>query len=273
MPNPGMNDERGRRNGYRGSDEPGRRDDGRSDSWMRDRDDRFDRGRDDDMMTGRSYPGPVGGRASGGGRSSGGYAPHEERDIYRGSATVGRRDREWESPERYRGYGDLGGGYRDDRGYRDEWEGYSREYGRGYGLQGGYAYGYGYPGGGYNLEGAYYGRGTARGMLPRGPTLTGGFRGVGPVGYQRSDERIMEDVCEVLTLDDLIDASGIEIRVARGEVTLSGFVPDRQTKRAAEEVIEDIPGVTEIHNQLRMRSADRSGGGEASPGAPPVRKP
>ena len=85
----------------------------------------------------------------------------------------------------------------------------------------------------------------------------GGHRGKAPVGYQRSDDRIREHVCEALTDDDLVDASAIEVAVKSGEVTLSGTVPDRRTKRLAEDVVERCPGVKDVLNQLRV-----SGGGE-----------
>ncbi|MFX7506872.1 SWFGD domain-containing protein, partial [Acinetobacter baumannii] len=56
-------------------------------------------------------------------------------------------------------------------------------------------------------------------------------RGRGPRGYSRSDERVREDVSDRLTDDAYIDASDIEVTVSGGEVTLTGMVPDRHTKR------------------------------------------
>jgi hypothetical protein len=82
-----------------------------------------------------------------------------------------------------------------------------------------------------------------------------GFRGKGPIGYQRSDERIKEDVCEALTDDDAVDASSIDINVKQGEVTLTGTVPDRSMKRMAEECIERIPGIKDVQNQLRVQAS------------------
>jgi hypothetical protein len=81
-----------------------------------------------------------------------------------------------------------------------------------------------------------------------------GHRGKGPSGYQRSDERIREIICEALTDDDRIDASNIEVSVKGGEVTLSGSVKERTMKRAAEELVEGISGVKEVQNQIRYRS-------------------
>jgi hypothetical protein len=80
----------------------------------------------------------------------------------------------------------------------------------------------------------------------------GQFRGRGPQGYRRSDERIREDVCECLTLDDRIDASNIDVAVKEGEVTLSGTVSSRDEKHRAEELIERISGVKDVSNTLRV---------------------
>ncbi|KAA0581206.1 BON domain-containing protein [Azospirillum sp. B21] len=79
-------------------------------------------------------------------------------------------------------------------------------------------------------------------------------RGRGPRGYSRSDERVREDVSDRLTDDAYVDASDIEVAVSGGEVTLTGMVPDRQTKRRAEDVAEAVSGVTHVQNNLRVRS-------------------
>lgn len=85
-----------------------------------------------------------------------------------------------------------------------------------------------------------------------GVPFRGTQRGRGPKGYVRSDERIREDVCDVLADHPWIDASEIEVQVKGGEVFLSGSVPSREEKRLAEDVIESISGVKEVSNQLRV---------------------
>ena len=90
----------------------------------------------------------------------------------------------------------------------------------------------------------------------------GQFSGKGPKGYQRSDERIREDVSDALERNGELDASEIEVKVEGGEVTLEGTVNDRQSKRLAEDLIEDFPGVKQVHNRLRVEK--RSGSSEAS---------
>ena len=81
---------------------------------------------------------------------------------------------------------------------------------------------------------------------------TPNFRGRGPKGYRRSDERIAEVVHERLTEDPWLDAVDIEVAVKDGEVTLSGTVPDRQARRRAEELVESISGVGHVQNNLRF---------------------
>jgi osmotically-inducible protein OsmY len=80
-------------------------------------------------------------------------------------------------------------------------------------------------------------------------------RGKGPKGYKRPDDRIHDEVCERLTNHPLIDASLIEVQVEDGEVTVSGEVLDRRMKHMTEDVIDEISGVREIHNKLRVRRA------------------
>jgi BON domain-containing protein len=92
----------------------------------------------------------------------------------------------------------------------------------------------------------------------------GPHAGRGPRGYQRSDERIREDVCDILCAHGDIDASEIEVTVLNGEVTLIGVVRERPEKRMAEDVAEQVSGVREVHNQLRVSP----GGSGQEPGRP-----
>jgi hypothetical protein len=79
------------------------------------------------------------------------------------------------------------------------------------------------------------------------------FRGRGPKGYTRSDERLTEVICDRLTDDPRIDATDIAVEVKNGEVTLSGTVRDRATKWRAEDLAESCSGITTVHNNLRTR--------------------
>ena len=110
---------------------------------------------------------------------------------------------------------------RDDYG---DYESYrSREYP-------GHGYGYGYSGSGWH-------------------------RGRGPRGYRRSDERIREDINDRLSDRPDLDASNVEVTVVNGEVTLTGNVNNRRDKRLAEDISENVSGVQNVENRLRVNQA------------------
>jgi BON domain len=77
-------------------------------------------------------------------------------------------------------------------------------------------------------------------------------RGKGPKGYQRTDERVRERLCEVLTDDPRIDATDIDVHVQGGEITLTGFVDSRRTKYLVEELVANTCD-TEVTNRLQVR--------------------
>ncbi|TAJ70580.1 MAG: BON domain-containing protein [Phenylobacterium sp.] len=81
-----------------------------------------------------------------------------------------------------------------------------------------------------------------------------GARGRGPKGYQRSDERISDEVHQRLTDDAWLDASEINVAVANGDVTLSGTVESREAKHRAERIVEDLSGVKHVQNNLRIQA-------------------
>jgi hypothetical protein len=85
----------------------------------------------------------------------------------------------------------------------------------------------------------------------------GPYTGIGPRGYRRSDERILEDVNDRLTQHAQIDASQIEVEVQEGEVTLKGTVQDRRMKRMVEANVDMIPGVIDVHNRLRLKEREK----------------
>ena len=165
-----------------------------------------------------------------------------------------------------RGYGERGYG---ERGYGERGYG-ARDYGeRGYGGERGYERGYG--------ERDYGQRGFGQPVF-RGPSIAerslgdrGGYRaesrdfgpeywrdyrdrpmGRPPKGYQRSDERIKEDVCDRL-MHSWVDAENVEIEVRSGEVLLAGSVEDRQAKREIEDIAAHVLGVKDVQNSIRVR--------------------
>jgi osmotically-inducible protein OsmY len=76
--------------------------------------------------------------------------------------------------------------------------------------------------------------------------------GRGPRGYQRSDERIREDINDRLTDDGYVNAIDIEVVVNNSMVTLTGRVDSREEKRRAEDIADSVSGVTDVSNQLRV---------------------
>jgi hypothetical protein len=190
------------------------------------------------------------------------------------------QDRSGYDPERYGTHGGYGGGRGVEsertagawrggsewRGGASEWRGYDQGSGRdpridprmgptggqssqsmGY-QTGSYGRGYG-PSQGAQDDWPQRSRGPEQ-HVHRG---TGPHRGKGPLGYQRSDERIRELVSEALADDDRIDASQILVSVKDGEVTLSGVVDDRRTRREAEDCAAAIGGVRDVQIQLRVK--------------------
>jgi hypothetical protein len=75
----------------------------------------------------------------------------------------------------------------------------------------------------------------------------------GPKGYERSDERLKEDVSERMYAGEHWDTSDVSVEVESGVVTLDGTVDDRQTKYMLEEMVDNIPGVKDVENRLRVR--------------------
>lgn len=85
-----------------------------------------------------------------------------------------------------------------------------------------------------------------------GSEARGGYAGRGPKDYKRSDDRIREDVCDRLSWNDEVDATDIAVRVQDGEVILEGSVETRHMKRLAEDLVDEVLGVRDVHNTLRV---------------------
>jgi osmotically-inducible protein OsmY len=198
---------------------------------------------------------------------------NNRRDEQYGRQQFGRHNEQWEDErDRDREGNDRVMSARGREGYGGDWrtEGLG---GYGEGLRGGYSYveqgmrGEAMRGGpmmgqrrwaneglsnDFSIEGT---RNFARDER-RGARVS--HRGKGPKGFTRSDDRIREDVCQILTDHQDVDASDIEVDVKGGEVTLSGTVIDRWTKRLAEAVVENVSGIVDIHNRIRVVARDAS---------------
>jgi osmotically-inducible protein OsmY len=213
-------------------DQPSSRD--RSDTRdRRDRDDRSHYGRQD--FRDSSYGTPA-------------NAGWQESDSPRqGSQGYGRY------PDRPRQYGIQGGGYGVyDIGGQGA-QGYSR---LSNGTYDDMDIGYGerhWGAGEYRGEGRRHERTFVERVGEAVSETVGKFFGKGPKGYKRSDARIQEDVSEALYIHRDIDATDIEIEVKDGEVTMTGTVDSRRTKRLCEDVVERVAGVKDVINHLRAK--------------------
>jgi osmotically-inducible protein OsmY len=189
------------------------------------------------------------------------------RDYDRGS---GERD-DWRYQRGYYGQGSDYDDWRYRRGY-DQGINYGRSgqydeerYRRGYSGQQSDYQGWGYRGSDYSRDreggqGAYH---PSRAFSEYWD-IPGPYTGRGPQGYQRSDERIREDIGERLTRHGYIDAHNIEVDVRNCEVTLKGVVGSRHAKRMAEDVAESVWGVHDVHNQLRVKQQEESQQGQTN---------
>jgi hypothetical protein len=246
-------------------------------------DDSWDEERGEQQQSARSF-GDEGGQGSTRARF-GDERPWSGEQRY-GSEPRGQRYGDEErryGPSSYGGAG-YGGGYGSDWDRNQERGRAWRGSGPSYGMR---SYGSGYQGGfvneGYaeapNSGRSFYddrsfgwprrGYGSSGGGAESQTETRGGFRGHGPKGYQRSDERIREELNDRLTDDGDIDASDIETSVRKGEVTLTGTVPDRETKRRVEDLAESLSGVKDVQNNLRVnkqgqRSASSSSSSSSS---------
>lgn len=168
-----------------------------------------------------------------GGRSGGGYGGGTGTDYSGGDYSGGA--------SRPGGYGSTQGG--------SYGTGYQSRYGSRNWNEQGWGEGRGFGGG---RDQGYRGRDVGSPGARIAGSTGGGFAGRGPKGYSRSDDRIREDICDRLSVDDDVDASEIEVRVQAGEVTLEGSVPTRMMKHDAENLADEVLGVKDVHNNLRV---------------------
>ncbi len=77
---------------------------------------------------------------------------------------------------------------------------------------------------------------------------------VGPMNFHRSDDRIQEFVAEALANAPL-DVSNVEVKVQKGEVTLTGKMKDRREAIIAKLVTRNVLGVADVHNDIQITSS------------------
>ncbi len=89
-------------------------------------------------------------------------------------------------------------------------------------------------------------------VLPASGYPPGAYADQGQKGSQRPDERIREDVGDLLMAHGDIDFAGIEVSAHEGEVVLRGTVGSPDVKRVAEETAYSVSGVQNVHNELEI---------------------
>ena len=91
-------------------------------------------------------------------------------------------------------------------------------------------------------------------------------RGTPPRSYKRTDDRIMEDVCERL-MDEGLDCGNVEVTVVSGVVTFTGDVREREDKHRIERIAENISGVQDVDNKLKLSKKSGSESGSSGSGS------
>lgn len=183
----------------------------------------------------------------------------------------------WDRSAGRRKYGDSFGSNRDDQPQDQYREGNEKRYSGGYDAdfaersynRPNYGYGTDFTGGygpGNYAERfedtGYRGSVVASNLWEASVRTEQKHRGKGPKGYQRSENRIMEDVCDRLADDHYVDASDIEVQINGNEVVLTGTVSDRDQKRRAEDIVETVSGVQNVENRLRVGKRNNFNSGD-----------
>jgi len=185
-----------------------------------------------------------------------------------GRQDFGRKDWDYDRTSSYPGYGSTqSSGY---NSYGSGQYGSGQSFGSNYGSSGsqrqGYSGGFG-QNSGYGTSGSgnqTYGSqsGSSNQSQSRwgsdSSSSFGNHSGKGPKGYKRSDERIKEEISDLLTSHHEVDPSEVEIKVSNCDVTLTGTVNSRYEKRMIEDLVQQIQGVSDVTNQLRVSSQDSS---------------
>ena len=78
--------------------------------------------------------------------------------------------------------------------------------------------------------------------------------GIKQGGEQPSDEDMKKDLLARLRENGDVQGSRIEVEVKDGEITLRGSVPNYLVSQMAESVANEVPGVTDVHNELDVQA-------------------
>ena len=73
-----------------------------------------------------------------------------------------------------------------------------------------------------------------------------------PQLQRRSDDKIHQEIWELLTNNADLDASEVELHVEGGVVTLTGTVDSRDAKWLTEDLVNSVTGVREVNNRIKV---------------------
>jgi len=71
--------------------------------------------------------------------------------------------------------------------------------------------------------------------------------------FGRSDLRILEGVRQLLEEQDDVNPSSLDVSVKDGVVSLQGYIKSRQAKNRVESLVNEMLGVKEVIDSIRIR--------------------
>jgi BON domain len=80
----------------------------------------------------------------------------------------------------------------------------------------------------------------------------GSPQGPGLQFHRRSDDKIHEEIWDLLTNNADLDASEVDLHVEGGEVTLTGTVDSRDARWLIEDLVNSVTGVREVTNRIKV---------------------
>jgi len=94
--------------------------------------------------------------------------------------------------------------------------------------------------------------GGASGFAMTESHAVGPYFGVGPRNYAKPDQRVLDDVCELLTRHGELDVRSVDVHCHNGVIRLEGHVPTRWMRREIEAAAESVFGVEDVENHLAV---------------------
>ena len=68
----------------------------------------------------------------------------------------------------------------------------------------------------------------------------------------QSDKDVINEIEQILLLEEDISTDNVMVTCQNGKVTLTGAVDSLEDKQRLEDIVEDIPGVVMVNNDLEV---------------------